>query len=48
MNVNKFDKNNKPYTIAMYSERPLKENDPLNNGKGFIASITNQTLFSLT
>jgi hypothetical protein len=33
--------------LAMYSERPLTQQGTLNNGKGFVASVTNKTTYGL-
>jgi hypothetical protein len=33
--------------LAMYSDRPLKSKDSLNNGKGFVSSVTNKKSYYL-
>jgi hypothetical protein len=33
--------------LAMYSDRPLKSNDTINNGKGFVISVTNKESYYL-
>ncbi len=35
------------YIVAMYSEKPLKKDSPLNIGPGFVCSVTNQKTFYL-
>jgi hypothetical protein len=45
--LEKRNKFNKPYIVAMHSERPLKKNDSPNTDKGFIASVTNKKSFFL-
>lgn len=39
--------NGKNYLMAMYSERPLIKDASINNGFGFISSVTNQKAFYL-
>ena len=40
-------KNGKNYLMAMYSERPLIKDTVINDGFGFICSVTNQKAFYL-
>lgn len=48
MTLKNVNEEGKPYVLAMYSERPLKPKDEINNGNGFIASVTNRKAFYLT
>jgi hypothetical protein len=47
LTVQNKSKKNKPYMMAMYSERALKQNDSINQGKGFVCSVTNKKTFYL-
>jgi hypothetical protein len=47
LTVQNTDNDNKPYMLAMYSERALKEKDTLNTGKGFVSSVSNRKTYSL-
>lgn len=47
MTLENRDEEGRPYMLAMYSERALKTKDKINDGKGFISSVTNRKVFFL-
>lgn len=47
MKLDNKNKRGENYLVSMYSERPLSKTGGTNNGKGFIASVTNRKPFYL-